>query len=331
VFRQLASRSSFKETAVVVSFLEIYLDRIRDLGREYLQSKRKADPRFGLAEGEEPLAAARGGSGGGDSESSPGADQSGQSGSGMGTSDWFLDTFRHQGRRHSARRSSVAGTASLSGTSGGEAGAHESRKYEEESLDVREDGDGRTYVRGLSKVPVRSPKEAMDLVLSGFKMRATHATDMNDVSSRSHTVFTIHMLQRDRATGEAIAGHLNLVDLAGSERLSRSHSEGLRMTEALSINSSLTALGKVVMALHRASVTTGGGGTAGKEHEQLHVPYRDSKLTRVLQNYLGGTSFLSLLATVHPRKDDADESLSTLQFAHRCRYIVNRPTVNYSL
>ncbi|CAN0258634.1 unnamed protein product, partial [Ectocarpus sp. 12 AP-2014] len=111
--------------------------------------------------------------------------------------------------------------------------------------------------------------------------------EFGKVSSRSHTVFTVTVVQKDPYTDETTTGMLNLVDLAGSERLKKSASEGQRKAEALHINSSLTALGKVVMALDPSSGLT-------------HIPYRDSKLTRLLQNSLGGNSFTVVLATVHP-------------------------------
>ncbi|CAN0250934.1 unnamed protein product, partial [Ectocarpus fasciculatus] len=135
------------------------------------------------------------------------------------------------------------------------------------------------------------------------------------VSSRSHTVFTATVVQKDPYTDETTTGMLNLVDLAGSERLKKSASEGQRKTEALHINSSLTALGKVVMALDPSSGLT-------------HIPYRDSKLTRLLQNSLGGNSFTVVLATVHPIARFSEECLSTLQFANRCRSVHNNPRVN---
>jgi hypothetical protein len=124
------------------------------------------------------------------------------------------------------------------------------------------------------------------------------------------------VLQRDKITGQAITGMLNLVDLAGSERLKKSESQGVRLKEALHINTSLTALGKVIMALDPTS-------------DFSHVPYRDSKLTRVLQNSLGGNSYTSVIAAIHPSPKYYEECLSTLQFANRCRNVRNNPRVNY--
>jgi hypothetical protein len=100
-------------------------------------------------------------------------------------------------------------------------------------------------------------------------------------------VFTITIIQKDRVTGASLKGLLNLVDLAGSERIKKSESSGQRLKEALHINTSLTALGKVVLALDPSSNLS-------------HIPYRDSKLTRLLQNSLGGNSYTTLLATIHP-------------------------------
>ena len=266
VFEALESRAAHKEVAVVVSFLEIYCDRIRDLGTAYLQ--------HGTA-----TAAAT-----------------------QKTSDWFT---------HGNRRASFNSTTRDS----------KAASYASENLAIHEDAKGNVFVKDLSIIPVETPEEVMTIVQMGFRLRATHETKMNTVSSRSHTVFTMHVLQKDRGTGETVTGMLNMVDLAGSERLGRSESQGQRLAEALSINSSLSALGKVVMALH----ATADGVSQG------HIPYRDSKLTRLLQNSLGGNSITAVLATVHPRQADFDESLTTLQFAERCKSVSNRPRLNYAL
>ena len=186
---------------------------------------------------------------------------------------------------------------------------------------MHEDAKGQVYVKGLSIVTVQSVEEVLELVASSFSLRATHETRMNAVSSRSHTIFTFYVTQQDRGTGQSTTAALHLVDLAGSERLSRSESTGQRMLEAQSINLSLTCLGKVVVALQQSDPADGPHGS--------HVPYRDSKLTRLLQNSLGGNSYTSLLATLHPRMQDLSETLSTLQFANRCQTVLNRPKVNY--
>ena len=142
------------------------------------------------------------------------------------------------------------------------------------NYEIREDAEGNVFVQNLSMVPVTTIDEVMAMIQSGLKVRATHETKMNATSSRSHTIFTLSVLQRDKLTDITVNGMLNLVDLAGSERLKKSESVGVRLKEALHINTSLSALGKVIMSLDPAS-------------ENTHIPYRDSKLTRVLQNSLG--------------------------------------------
>lgn len=124
-------------------------------------------------------------------------------------------------------------------------------------------------------------------------------------------------MKRCKASGASITGMMNLVDLAGSERLKKSESQGIRLKEALHINTSLSALGKVIMSLDPSA-------------ESTHIPYRDAKLTRILQNSLGGNAYTVVLAAVHPHASHYDECLSTLQFANRCRYVRNNPRVNYT-
>ncbi|OWZ19086.1 hypothetical protein PHMEG_0006713 [Phytophthora megakarya] len=165
-------------------------------------------------------------------------------------------------------------------------------------------------------VTVTSREEADAIVQCGLKLRSTHETKMNAVSSRSHTVFTIHVFQQVRDTDEVIYGMLNMIDLAGSERLKKSESDGQRLKEALHINSSLSAVGKVVMSLD-------------PESGYNYIPYRDSKLTRLLQNSIGGNCFTTLIATIHPMKEHYEECLGTLQFANRCRSVQNQPRVNH--
>ena len=189
-------------------------------------------------------------------------------------------------------------------------------EYNTMNYEIREDNEGNVFVKDLSLVPVSNIEEVMALIKMGLSVRATHETKMNAFSSRSHTVFTITVLQRDKVTGQTVSGMLNLVDLAGCERLKKSESQGVRLKEALHINTSLTALGKVINALDPSS-------------EQTHVPYRDSKLTRVLQNSLGGNSITSVIAAIHPTSKHYEECLSTLQFANRCRNVRNHPRINY--
>jgi hypothetical protein len=128
-------------------------------------------------------------------------------------------------------------------------------------------------VRNLTYIEARSAAEASAVLQAGLRLRATAATALNATSSRSHTIFTLTVVVHPATKGPPVSGELNLIDLAGSESLKRTGSEDARFEEARSINSSLSALGKVVMALCT------GGGVGGASH----VPYRDSKLTRLLK------------------------------------------------
>lgn len=186
------------------------------------------------------------------------------------------------------------------------------------NYEIREDSEGNVFVKDLSMIPVTTFEEVMSIISMGLRVRATHETKMNAQSSRSHTIFSINIIQRDKATSHSLSSMLHLVDLAGSERLKKSESQGVRLKEALHINSSLTSLGKVIMALDPSLLN-------------VHIPYRESKLTRILQNSLGGNSYTSVLAAIHPHVLHYEECLSTLQFANRCRNVKNNPRVNHAI
>ncbi|GAX74811.1 hypothetical protein CEUSTIGMA_g2258.t1 [Chlamydomonas eustigma] len=191
------------------------------------------------------------------------------------------------------------------------------------NLDIYEDTSGLTLVKDLTYIPVQSALEVLDLLKAGLSMRQVAATGQNDVSSRSHTVFTLSIVQH-RDKQQPITGRLHLIDLAGSERLDKSHSEGARLTETKSINKSLTALGKVVMALGAAQSYSGDlSGTSSH-----HIPFRDSKLTRLLKDSLQGNCHTSVLAALHPSPDNYEECFNTLQFAVRCQSVTLAPHVN---
>ena len=174
-----------------------------------------------------------------------------------------------------------------------------------QNLAIREDKRKGLYVDGLSEWVVRSPAEIQGLMTQGSSRRATGATQLNETSSRSHAVFVV-IAERMHDGGDTAShasvrvGKLNLVDLAGSERLRRSHATGQRLQESKNINSSLSALGNVIAAL-----TQGG---------RSHVPYRDSKLTRLLEDSLGGNCKTTMIATISPGMDSWGETLSTLKF-----------------
>ncbi|KAI9081116.1 hypothetical protein K1719_036875 [Acacia pycnantha] len=151
-------------------------------------------------------------------------------------------------------------------------------------------------------VPVKSTSDVMDLMNTGVKNRASSATAMNERSSRSHSVVTIHVQGTDVKSGSSLQGNLHLVDLAGSERVDRSEVTGDRLKEAQHINKSLAALGDVIFALSQKSP---------------HIPYRNSKLTQLLQSSLGGQAKTLMFVQINPDVNSGSESLSTLKFAER--------------
>lgn len=165
---------------------------------------------------------------------------------------------------------------------------------------IQHDADGHTTVTGAARVPVDTEDAAAALVAAASAARSTAATAMNDASSRSHSVFMLRVTGRNEAAGVSLKGALNLVDLAGSERLSRSLATGARAKEAASINKSLSALGDVFAAL------------AAKAS---HIPYRNSKLTRLLAPCLGGTGKTLMFVNVAPDAASAGETLCSLRFA----------------
>ncbi|XP_039139825.1 kinesin-like protein KIN-12F [Dioscorea cayenensis subsp. rotundata] len=187
------------------------------------------------------------------------------------------------------------------------------------NLLLREDLRKGVYVENLTEFEVESVSDILKLLIQGAANRKVAATNMNRESSRSHSVFTCVIESRwekDSTTNLRFA-RLNLVDLAGSERQKASGAEGERLKEAANINKSLSTLGHVIMIL--ADVAHG---------RQRHVPYRDSRLTFLLQDSLGGNSKTMIIANVSPSICCANETLSTLKFAQRARLIQNNAVVN---
>uniref|UniRef100_A0A8B9QBD2 Kinesin family member 13B n=1 Tax=Apteryx owenii TaxID=8824 RepID=A0A8B9QBD2_APTOW len=196
-------------------------------------------------------------------------------------------------------------------------------KGSRQSLKVREHSVYGPYVDGLSKLAVASYKDIESLMSEGNKSRTVAATNMNEESSRSHAVFKIiltHTLYdvHSGTSGEKV-GKLSLVDLAGSERATKTGAAGDRLKEGSNINKSLTTLGLVISALADQA--------AGKNKNKF-VPYRDSVLTWLLKDSLGGNSKTAMVATVSPAADNYDETLSTLRYADRAKNIVNHAVVN---
>lgn len=184
------------------------------------------------------------------------------------------------------------------------------------TVSLMEDGKGCVLLRGLEEEAVYSANEIHNLLERGAVKRRTADTLLNKRSSRSHSVFTITVYVKEATVGgeELIkCGKLNLVDLAGSENISRSGSRESRAREAGEINKSLLTLGRVINALVEHSV---------------HVPYRDSKLTRLLRDSLGGKTKTCIIATISPSAHCLEETLSTLDYAHRAKNIKNKPEAN---
>ncbi|KAL3252325.1 hypothetical protein MRX96_017648 [Rhipicephalus microplus] len=182
-------------------------------------------------------------------------------------------------------------------------------------LDLKEHPDKGVYVPGLSLVPVHDVSSCESVMERGWRNRSVGATLMNADSSRSHSIFTIHLEQMELNARNSIrTGKLNLVDLAGSERQAKTGASGERLREATKINLSLSALGNVISAL--------------VDGRSKHIPYRDSKLTRLLQDSLGGNTRTLMLACISPADVNYDETLSTLRYASRAKNIQNRPCVN---
>ncbi|XP_056413585.1 kinesin-like protein KIF21B isoform X2 [Hyla sarda] len=199
-------------------------------------------------------------------------------------------------------------------------------RHRKSNIRIHENANGGIYVSGASTRIVNSEAELLQLLKEGALSRTTASTQMNSQSSRSHAIFTIHLhqtrvLESSPADApsleyETLTAKFHFVDLAGSERLKRTGATGERAREGISINCGLLALGNVISAL------------GDQSKKILHVPYRDSKLTRLLQDSLGGNSQTMMIACVSPSDRDFMETLNTLKYANRARNIKNRVTAN---
>ena len=186
-----------------------------------------------------------------------------------------------------------------------------------DNLPVHEERNRGVYVKGLLEIYVSSVEEVFEVMKRGGNARAVAATNMNQESSRSHSIFVITVTQKNLETGSSKSGQLFLVDLAGSEKVGKTGASGQTLEEAKKINKSLSALGMVINAL-----------TDGRSS---HVPYRDSKLTRILQESLGGNSRTTLIINCSPSSYNDAETLSTLRFGMRAKSIKNKAKVNAEL
>ncbi|XP_072372770.1 kinesin-like protein KIF27 isoform X1 [Scyliorhinus torazame] len=202
-------------------------------------------------------------------------------------------------------------------------------------IHIREDEKGNTVIIGAKECEIETPDEMLSLLEAGNAARHTGTTQMNEHSSRSHAIFTIYLNQKQPKNGQPsntdeehiikesersfqlIASKFCFVDLAGSERVTKTGNTGERFKESVQINSGLLALGNVISAL------------GDPKRKSIHVPYRDTKITRLLKDSLGGNAKTVMIACISPSSSNFDESLNTLKYANRARDIRNKPIVNY--
>ena len=183
-------------------------------------------------------------------------------------------------------------------------------------LDIRENPKKGTFIKDLNYVTIKDTDDTEKCLNKGNKNRHVGHTSMNDQSSRSHSLFTVYLEIEEKGedgNGRIKSGKLNLVDLAGSERVGKTNATGQTFDEGKKINLSLTALGNVIDAL---------------SSNRKHIPYKDSKLTRLLADSLGGNTKTVMFANVSPASYNYDETLGTLRYASRAKLIKNAPKVN---
>ncbi|XP_063414423.1 chromosome-associated kinesin KIF4-like isoform X3 [Mytilus trossulus] len=186
-----------------------------------------------------------------------------------------------------------------------------------EPLAIREDATGGIRLPGLREKTVTSYEETLTCLSMGGQVRTTGATAMNNTSSRSHAIFTIHVeMKKKDDENDTCSAKFHLVDLAGSERAKKTQAEGERFKEGVNINRGLLCLGNVISAL------------GDDKEKRSYIPYRDSKLTRLLQDSLGGNSYTLMVACISPADTNMEETLNTLRYADRARKIKNKPIIN---
>ena len=238
-----------------------------------------------------------------------------------------INSTTKNGTVSSSKNSSVSGQNSKSYSSSNSGNQHSSShdsnniaNNHHSKVNNKNISNSAIIVKGMEEIYIKSAYEGLQLLTEGSLKRKVASTKCNDLSSRSHTIFTIttHITKTDPISGEQYVkiGKLNLVDLAGSENINRSGAENIRAQEAGLINKSLLTLGRVINAL--------------VDYSQ-HVPYRESKLTRLLQDSLGGRTKTCIIATISPAKISSEETVSTLEYATRAKSIKNTPQVNQSM
>lgn len=201
-------------------------------------------------------------------------------------------------------------------------------------VQIREEKNGTISVRGLKEFEVMSQDDCLQYLNSGINHRQTSSTLMNEGSSRSHAIFTVCIEQKivkdidgasevadkkgdePQVLTEEISSKFHFVDLAGSERIKKTGASGKLLKEGISINKGLLCLGQVISAL------------TDEKRSKEHIPYRDSKLTRILQDSLGGNSRTTMIACVSPAESNYEETLGTINYASRARNIKNKPVIN---
>ncbi|XP_025603632.1 kinesin-like protein KIN-1 [Arachis hypogaea] len=186
-----------------------------------------------------------------------------------------------------------------------------------DNIQIKESKSRGIILHGVTEITVLDPAEALQSLSRGIANRAVGETQMNLASSRSHCVYIFTIQQEFLREKRMRSGKLILVDLAGSEKVEKTGAEGRVLEEAKTINKSLSALGNVINSL-----------TCGLQGKTSHIPYRDSKLTRMLQDALGGTARTALLCCCSPSASNVSESLSTLRFGARAKHIKSSPRVH---
>ena len=181
-------------------------------------------------------------------------------------------------------------------------------------LKIKENSRKGIYIDNLTERYISSEVEVYEIMKIGNQNRQVASTAMNDVSSRSHSIFQMTVSQTNLDNGSVISGKLYLVDLAGSEKVAKTHVSGQQLDEAKGINKSLSTLGKVIHAL--------------TDKKSTHIPYRESKLTRILTESLGGNAKTCLIINCSPSSWNELETMSTLRFGTAARNIKNRPKIN---
>ena len=213
-----------------------------------------------------------------------------------------------------------------------------------QNLPLRETPETGVYIPNLCETVINNVGDLMRMVNLGFASRATTATKMNSQSSRSHCLVQVRLEQVKDGGAFSRTSKLNLIDLAGSEKVKKTGAAGAALKEAQNINKSLSALGKIIRLLsdsqsekHAESKGKDSGKSSQnrrrqrpntKKKSEQHIPYRDSKLTRLLQDSLGGNTKTLLCVACSPHDDNYDETISTLRFANRARMIQNITSVN---